>query len=103
MSIENRLKKQVTKFNGIKLWNIDKNTWYCLVPYAKRGIMGNKYVISTYMKDGRFKYLQYEISKREAERLMTFGTLNPKKARKKAKAAEKSYTPRGYNRRKAVV
>ena len=71
-------------FDGIKIWNIDTTNCYCLVPYEKRGIMGNKYVISTYMKDGRFKYLQYEISKREAEMLMTFGTLKQKKEKKKS-------------------
>ena len=67
----------------IKIWHIGNGRYYCKVPYEKRKIMGNKYIIFTYMKDGKFKYLQYEITKEEAEKILSYGTLIPRKSKNK--------------------
>jgi len=67
----------------IKIWYIGSSRYYCKVPYEKSRVMGKNEPIATYEKDGRVKHLQYEINKREAELLMTFGTLIPRKSKNK--------------------
>jgi hypothetical protein len=73
---------------NIKIWHIGNGRYYCKVPVEKRKIMGNKYICFTYMKDGRFKYLQYEITKEEAETILTYGALIPRKSKNKNRYQE---------------
>jgi hypothetical protein len=67
----------------INIWHIGNGRYYAKVPYISRGIMGDRKPMMTYKKDGKLKYLQYEITKREAEKLMNYGTLNQKKPKNK--------------------
>lgn len=65
----------------IKIWHIGNGKYYVKVPYINRGIMAGKYVVMTYTKDGKWKYLQYELTKEEVERLINNGTLNQRKSK----------------------
>jgi len=57
------------KNTDIRVWKIDRQTCYIKVPYQKRGILNRRNPVITYCKDGRKKYIQYEISSEEAQRI----------------------------------
>lgn len=60
----------------IKIWHIGNGRYYCKIPPDKRSVIGDREIKLLYFKDGRIRYLQYEITKREAEALMIHGRLN---------------------------
>ena len=67
----------------IKIWHIGNGRYYAKVPYERKEIMGKKFAKMTYRKNGKLVFLQFELNKREAELLMSFGTLIPQKSKNK--------------------
>ena len=59
------------KNNELQIWKIDRQTCYIKVPYQKRALMNRRKPVLTYGKDGHKKYLQYEVSSEEAQKLST--------------------------------
>ena len=59
----------VFDISGIRLWKACKGVFYAKVPYTQRGLMKGRKPVGDYYRGGRRKYLQYEMSPEEAEKL----------------------------------
>lgn len=57
------------KYDDIRIWKIDRHTCYLKLPYNQRDIMNKRKPMAHYCKDGRVKYLQYEVTSEEAQKL----------------------------------
>jgi len=64
------MRSQIYEKDEIRLWKACKDVYYAKIPYGERGLMNRRKPVLEYYRNGRMKYLQYEISVQEAEKLI---------------------------------
>jgi len=61
---------EVSDIDGLRFWKAFRDRYYVKVPYARKSIMDGRKPVGEYYRNGKLKFVQYETTIDEAEKLM---------------------------------
>jgi len=60
----------VNEIDGLRFWKAFRDRYYVKVPYERKSLMDGKRPVGEYYRNGKLKFVQYETTIDEAEKLM---------------------------------